>query len=153
MNKTNCSREKCCTIQYGEDAGVCMLDNCTCHSPKTSDSEDWEDKLLTIVLSLEGSTSRGTKVRTLTDFMRTVRTAAYQQGRFDEGETCGYDQGYESGFIEEQKHAFGVDRAHVKKEGYESALREALEVVPDNRMLLDPKIEECREAIERLLDT
>lgn len=27
-----CSKGVCCTIQFGEDAGICMLDNCRCHS-------------------------------------------------------------------------------------------------------------------------
>lgn len=33
-----CSKATCCTIQYGEDAGICMLDNCRCHSPEKETS-------------------------------------------------------------------------------------------------------------------
>lgn len=34
---------------------------------------------------------------------------------------------------------------------YEKGVRDSLDMLPDNRMLLDPKIEECREAISTLL--
>lgn len=38
-----CSKGVCCTIQYGEDAGVCMLDNCSCHTP-TPPPTEWEGR-------------------------------------------------------------------------------------------------------------
>lgn len=39
QEETECSKKTCCTIQYGEDAGVCMLDNCKCHKPRTENTE------------------------------------------------------------------------------------------------------------------
>lgn len=38
--ENECSKQTCCTIQYGEDAGICMLDNCKCHKEEAQEERD-----------------------------------------------------------------------------------------------------------------
>lgn len=99
MNKPNCC-EKCRTSpriipevkRELEKLGPygCWLDNCTCHSPKTTDSEDWEEVLKKsemykrIVATEEFCLAHGWIPylgMNIFDFIRMTRTAAYESGR------------------------------------------------------------------------
>lgn len=132
-----------------------MLDNCTCHSSKTTDSEDWEKSwevfaewfvLVGRVASMLAAPmdAEGTE-RRIKDCIRETRTAAY-----------------ESGFYEGTKNEFQNQVGHMK-EARASALREALEVVKYARTAQDQvgsffdgymcMKEQVQKRIERLLDT
>lgn len=87
MNKPNCC-EKCRTSpriipevkRELEKLGPygCWLDNCTCHSPKTTDSEDWEEKF-DAKYKHSGLSKGG--MSNIKAFIERTRTAAYESGK------------------------------------------------------------------------
>lgn len=133
MNKSKCSRETCCTIQYGEDAGVCMLDNCSCHTPKTTDSEDWEEELKELIPGMLGMGGRGFKEYSpLILLIEKVEKAARESGRESVNEIYltreeAYKKGYESGkndvvdYLEKNLPKSGNDGRVIHRSTFEQA--------------------------------
>lgn len=125
----------CCTIQYGEDTGVCMLDNCSCHTPKTIHSEDTNERKLDMKPADEtGYTGLDSEDWEMDKDLHQI--TARPTGRVSMQLMEFYNRGLRNGASESVVFAtpdgnFLSPKAaeNVRTAAYESALREALESV------------------------